>query len=265
MGEGLGVAKTIAVTGKGGVGKTLVSALTVKVLKKHASGPILALDADPDANLATVLGIAIDKTVGDLREETAKDIKSLPPGMSKSAYIEAGLHEVIVEGEKVDLMTMGRCEGPGCYCYVNNLLREFSDKLQAAYRWIVMDNEAGLEHLSRRTAARIDHLIVVVNESPLSLDCAARIDRITSDFEHGVARKHLLINNVGDEQRIESLRQKTAALDMEFLGSLPHDDGVEACVFEGRSLLELAQSPAVTEMARLMAETVLSSGCEAVL
>ena len=252
------MAKTIAVTGKGGVGKTLVSALTVRVLKEHASGAILAMDADPDANLATVLGIAMDRTVGDLREETAKDIKSLPPGMSKSAYIEAGLHEVIVEGEKVDLMTMGRCEGPGCYCYVNNLLREFSDKLQAAYRWIVMDNEAGLEHLSRRTAARIDHLIVVVNASPLSLDCAARIDGITADFGYGIARKHVLINNVVDEKRIEALRQRTSALDMEYLGSLPHDDGVEECIFEGRSLFDVMRGPAVTEMERLLLERVLS-------
>jgi len=205
----------------------MVSALIIKHLKDHADGPILALDADPDANLATVLGITLERTVGDLREETAKEIKNLPPGMSKSVYIEAGLHEVVVEGEKVDLITMGRSEGPGCYCYVNNLLRGFSDKLGASYEWIVMDNEAGMEHLSRRTAAHIDHLIVVVNESPLALDCAVRIDTLTADLKHGVGNKVLLVNNVMDARKVDMLKQKTADLDMAFLGSIPHDQALE--------------------------------------
>lgn len=246
------MARTIAVTGKGGTGKTVVSGLVIKYLKEHSDGPILALDADPDANLATVLDIEVEKTVGDLREDTVKKIKSLPAGMSKSTYIEAGLHEIVVETEKVDMITMGRSEGPGCYCYVNNLLRQFSDKLQDSYRWIVMDNEAGLEHLSRRTAARIDRLITVVNENPLSMDCARRIDSITNDLKHGVGRKLVLVNNLSDESRVGALRKKCGSLDMEFLGAIPRDPTLEQCIFSGQSLFELDQSPAVLKMNEVM-------------
>ena len=183
------MAKIIAVTGKGGTGKTVITALIIKWLKENASGPILALDADPDANLGTVLGIRADKTIGDMREDTLKEIKNLPAGMSKSAYIEAGLHQIVVENEKVDLITMGRPEGPGCYCYLNNLLREFADKMQASYEWVVMDNEAGLEHLSRRTASKIHSLLVVVNENPLSIDCAERIEKLVRELKNEINKK----------------------------------------------------------------------------
>jgi CO dehydrogenase maturation factor len=246
------MAKTIAVTGKGGTGKTVVAALIVKWLKENATGAVLAMDADPDANLATVLGMQVERTVGDLREETAKEIRNLPPGMSKSAYIEAGLHEVVVEGKKVDLITMGRSEGPGCYCYVNNLLRDFSDRLQSAYAWIVTDNEAGLEHLSRRTASRIDHLIVAINASPLSLDCAVRIDALTRDLSQGVGRKSVLVNDVTDERKVRLLQEKADRLAMEFLGAIPHDAVVEDAVFEGRSLFTLDETPAVATMGEIL-------------
>jgi len=246
------MAKIIAVTGKGGTGKTLVSALIVRHLKKHTPGPILALDADPDANLATVLAIPVDQTVGDLREETAKEIKDLPLGMSKSHYIEAGLHQVVVETEKVDLITMGRTEGPGCYCYVNNLLRDFSDKLQASYRWIVIDNEAGLEHLSRRTAARIDHLVAIVNDNPLSLDCARRIEEVTNDLKHGVGHKWVLINNVNGRERIDRVKERVDGLGMDLLGVLPYDEALDRIVFEQGSVLDLESGPAVDVIEDLM-------------
>jgi len=248
------MAKIYAVTGKGGTGKTVLSALIIRHLKNHATGPGLALDADPDSNLATVLGIPVEKTVGDLREETVKAVKDLPAGMSKSHYIEAGLHEIVVETEKVDLITMGRAEGPGCYCYVNNLLRQFSDKLQSSYDWIVVDNEAGLEHLSRRTATRIDQLFVVVNANPLSIECAGRIDEITADLQYGVSHKSLLANNVNDENMLAEIRRRTANLNMEFLGSVPHDAEMERMVFEGRSLFELDQSPAAARIDELMSQ-----------
>lgn len=177
------MARIIAVTGKGGTGKTTIAALIIRHLKKHANGPILALDADPDANLSTLLGISVEKTIGDLREETLKEIKNFPAGMSKHNYIEAGLHQLIVETEKMDIITMGRSEGPGCYCYINSLLRKFADDLQTAYEWVVMDNEAGLEHLSRRTASHVDHLLVVVNDNPLAIDCARRIDDLISGLD----------------------------------------------------------------------------------
>ncbi|GAJ03312.1 unnamed protein product, partial [marine sediment metagenome] len=231
----------------------MISALIIKYLKEHASGPILALDADPDSNLATVLGIPMEKTIGDLREQTLKEIKNLPAGMSKSGYIEAGLHEIIVETEKVDLITMGRSEGPGCYCYINNLLRKFADDLQSSYDWVVMDNEAGMEHLSRRTASKVDSLIVVVNQSPLSIDCAKRIVNLISDLKKEVARKYLLINFV-DENKIDSVRKKIEGIEIEYLGYVPHDAALEANIFNGDSFYNLDNTPAVLKIEEIMSK-----------
>ena len=245
------MAKTIVVAGKGGTGKTTTAALIVKHLKEHASGAILALDADPDANLATVLGIPVEKTIGDLREETLKEMKNFPPGMSKASYIEAGLHQIVVETKKVDLITMGRGEGPACYCYVNNLLRKFADYLMASYDWMVMDAEAGLEHLSRRTASRIDNLVVVVNENPLSIDCARRIADLLPTIKNAVGRK-LLVMNCVREDRIEIVKEKVAGLGMEYLGCIPYDAALEELVFNGESIYKLDGSPAVLKIDEIM-------------
>lgn len=245
------MAKTIAVTGKGGTGKTVVAALIIKWLKHNAAGPILALDADPDANLGTVLGIQIEKTIGDLREETLKEIKKLPAGMSKSAYIEAGLHQIIVENEKVDLITMGRPEGPGCYCYLNNLLREFADKMQASYEWVVMDNEAGLEHLSRRTTSKIHRLLVVINENPLSIDCAERIDKLVRELKNEIGVIYVVANSVNESQS-RQLKGKIDRLRMKYLGFIPYDQKIEELIFKRKSLFDLVNSEAFLKIDRIM-------------
>jgi len=245
------MAKVIAVTGKGGTGKTTVAALIVKWLKQHARGPILALDADPDANLATVLAVPLEKTIGDLREETVQEIKKLPVGMTKANYIQAGLHQVVVETPKVDFITMGRSEGPGCYCFVNTLLREFAEDLEDSYEWVVMDNEAGLEHLSRRTTAHVDHLVVVVNNSPLAVDCARRIQEVITSLKNEVLHKHVLFNGVS-ERRIEQLKLQLQQLGFGYLGCLPQDAAVEEQVFSGKSLYDLNGTPATSEMDEIM-------------
>jgi len=244
-------ATMIAVTGKGGVGKTTVAAMIIKWLKENASGPVLALDADPDANLATVLGINVEQTIGGLREEFLKKIKNFPPGMSKENYIEMGLHELIIETDKLDLITMGRGEGPGCYCFINNLLRKFSDDLLPSYDWAVMDNEAGMEHLSRRTASRVDHLIVVVNENPLSLDCARRIDDLLKDLERGVRNKYYLLNAVREE-RVQTVRERMEELSLAYLGAVPYDEALERLVFDGKPIFELQDGPASRAIREIM-------------
>lgn len=249
------MAQTIAVTGKGGVGKTTVAALVIRYLKEHTPGPILALDADPDCNLATLLGIEVETTIGDLREDVQRQIKDFPPGMSKENFVEAGLHEIIVETHKVDLITMGRGEGPGCYCFINNLLRKFADELSGAYRWMVMDNEAGLEHLSRRTASRIDHLLVVVNANPLSIDCATRIDRLLADLGRDVRGKYYVLNAVR-EGRAEAVREAMAGRSLECLGSIPRDEALEESLFRGESIYDLEASPAMCIIEELMRKIV---------
>ncbi len=243
--------EVIAVTGKGGVGKTTVAALIIRHLRAHATGPILALDADPVANLATVLGIPVEMSIGDLREDMLKSIKDFPPGMSKESYVEAGLHQLITETPKVDLITMGRGEGSGCYCFVNNLLKKFSDQLLPSYEWVVMDNEAGLEHLSRHTATRIDHLIVVVNENPLSLDCAKRINEILDEMKRDIRHRYFVVNAVRDS-RIDAVMAKMADLAFTCLGAIPRDEALDDAIFAGQSLYDLGDTPAVAAIDEIM-------------
>jgi len=245
------VSKLIAVTGKGGTGKTTTAALMIRHLKKCANGPILALDADPDANLATVLGIPVEKSIGDLREQTLKEMKNLPAGLSKSQYIEAGLHEIIAESEKIDLIAMGRSEGPGCYCFMNSLLRKFAEDLLPSYEWVVMDNEAGLEHLSRRTAARVDHLVIVINQSPLSVDCAVRIEELVRELKNEVAHRHLLLNAV-PAARMTTMLTRLEALESKLIGTVPADPALEDAVLAGHALLDMADGPAVASIAEIM-------------
>ncbi len=245
------MATTIAVTGKGGVGKTTVAALIVRHLKKKANGAILALDADPDSNLATVLGVEVETTIGDLREDVLRQMVDWPAGMSKQAYVEAGLHQIIVETPKVDLIAMGRGEGPGCYCFINNLLRKFADELMPAYEWVVMDNEAGMEHLSRRTASKIDHLIVVVDGGPLAIDSAKRIDRLLADLGRDVRGKYFVLNAVRPDRQAAVL-EKLADTDLEYLGSIPRDEALEEALFRGDPIYALEDTPAVGTMDDMM-------------
>jgi len=247
------MAVTFAISGKGGVGKTAVAALIVRWLKEHAPGPVLALDADPDSNLGDLLGMKVETTIGDLREEALKAMKSWPAGMSKEAYIQAGLHQLIVEGDGVDLIAMGRGEGGACYCYINNLLRKFAEDLLPSYRFLVMDNEAGMEHLSRRTTTNVDHLIVVVNENPMSIDCAGRIAAIAAEMKRDIRRRYFLVNGVRPE-RLARARERTAGLDLEYLGCIPYDSALEELVLNGQSIFDLDGGLAMEEMDRVMSK-----------
>ncbi|MFW6182114.1 MAG: AAA family ATPase [Spirochaetota bacterium] len=242
---------SIAVAGKGGTGKTTLAALLLCRLRSMGETPILAIDADPDSNLGTMLGIQPRQSIGELREEVLDEIKNFPPGMSKAAYVESGLHQIIEEADGFDLITMGRGEGSGCYCYLNSLIRKFSDDLFPSYRWVVMDNEAGLEHISRRTSANIDALVVVVGENPVSLNTARTIQQITDDPRCGISRRLVVMNMVRPE-REEQLRERLGELDMELVGSIPYDPEIEQAVFSGKPLTGLEETPAWESIDRLL-------------
>ena len=234
---------SIAVAGKGGTGKTTLAALIIRALISRKSGPVLVIDADPDSNLGTMLGITPAKSIGDLREESIRGLHNLGQGQTKAAYLEAGLNEVIAEAQGFDLIAMGRGEGPGCYCYLNNLIRSFSDNLMPSYAWVVMDNEAGLEHLSRRTSANIDILFVTVTESPQSVETARSIESLTRSIKNSISRKYVIANMVRPG-KLDLVKQRVSSLSFEFAGHIPRDPVVEDAQFEGKPLLGLERSMA---------------------
>jgi len=184
----------IAVAGKGGTGKTSITSLVIRYLIKNDSGPILAIDADPNANLGESLGLTVEGTVGSVLNSFQKDKIQIPSGMSKQAYLNYKLNEIIVESRGVDLVTMGRGEGPDCYCAPNLVLKNFTDSLAENYAYVVMDNEAGMEHLSRRTTQNIDALLIISNHSVKGVRTVARIRDLVSELKLVVKRQSVIIS-----------------------------------------------------------------------
>ena len=232
------MAKSIAVAGKGGTGKTTVAGLLVRHLCELDMGPVLAIDADPDSNLGTMLGVEVKQSIGELREEVLESLKNFPAGISKADYVQSGLHQIIEENECFDLVTMGRGEGAGCYCYLNLLIRKFSEELFPLYNWIVMDNEAGLEHISRRTTYNIDALLVVVNDNPIAINTANTISRIISQLKNEIKHIYVITNMVREERKKELLK-RIEDLKMTNLGDIPFDQKLSDAVFSGESLLSV--------------------------
>jgi len=180
--------KVIAVTGKGGVGKTTVAALMVRLLVEAGQGPVLAVDADPNLNLNAALGVPVAETVGDVREEGLDRAANLPGGMAKSEFLRLRVQQALVEAKGFDLLAMGRPEGPGCYCFANSILRACVDQIGKQYAYLVIDCEAGLEHLSRRTAGDVDVLVILSDLSVRGLDTAARVLELVSELKTKVGK-----------------------------------------------------------------------------
>jgi len=245
---------TIAVAGKGGTGKSTLAALMILKLVKNGKGAVLAVDADPNVNLNGLLGIEMHQTVGGLREETLKVIKKgdFPAGMSKSMYLKLGLEECLIEDKGLDLLAMGRQEGPGCYCLVNSILREFLDSISRNYRYVVIDNEAGMEHLSRRTTRDVNMLLLVSDDNPVSLRSAGNISRMGKELDLSISKKYLILNNVRETIPLH-LEKEIEENDLTFLAKIPQDEFVSSLSKEGRSLKDLPEnSPALRSVANLL-------------
>ena len=245
---------SIALAGKGGSGKTSIASLIIRYLKENGSGPILAIDADPNANLGESLGLEVQQTVGLVLDKFQGDKIEIPPGMTKEVYLEYKLNEVIIEDEKFDLVTMGRGEGPECYCYPNLILRKFADRLAGNYAYVVMDNEAGLEHLSRRTTQNVDELLIITNPTVKGVRTVARIKDIVAQLKLRVRRQSVIINPAPSQ--LDPLVEKELfRLEIEPVASIPLDEEVYQCDVELRPLLELPDSSrAVTAVNDLMAK-----------
>jgi len=242
---------TIAVSGKGGVGKTTVAALLARVLRERGSGAVLAVDADPNSCLADYLGLAVDENIGSVREEVIDNISKIPPGMTKERWISLRVQDCIVESKGLDLIELGRPEGPGCYCYINNILREYEVSVHRNYRYVVIDNEAGMEHLSRRSTQPLDYLLVISDLSIPGLKAAGRIHELSGELNIVTKKKGLILNRTDGRERVET-HPKVEETGLEVLGTLPVDQALGQVGFTEGSLLDIPDdSPAVTAVRTL--------------
>ena len=221
--------KTIAVAGKGGVGKTLISGLLARWLVDNGGGPVLAVDADANANLHEVLGMEPGQSVGAIREEMKELAGQVPAGMTKAQFLEYKIETALVEGDRLDLLVMGRPEGPGCYCYANNLLRDILGKLTGHYKFVVIDNEAGMEHLSRRLMQSVDLLLVISDPSLRGIDTACRLSRVPREVQTRVGRTVAVVNRVGPGGLRDEARQRLEAAGLELVATIPEDAAVARC------------------------------------
>lgn len=258
---------TIALAGKGGVGKTTISAMVIKYLVQNQDGAVLAIDADPSSNLNMVLGLDLEWTVGDIREDMLNQVKqslvaggaamgTLNGGISKHEYLDYQIRTSLSEGENFDLIAMGRSEGPGCYCAVNHNLREVIDSISKNYRYIIIDNEAGMEHLSRRTTRDVQHLLIVSDPSQRGLVAAERINSFKGELDINIENTYLILNRLTGEMP-ESLLKKIENFGIPFLGHIPNDENLVAFELNGRPLVELGNSSISYQIISNMMEKVL--------
>jgi CO dehydrogenase maturation factor len=237
------MAFSIALAGKGGTGKTTLAGLLVKYLLHHHKQPVLAVDADSNSNLNEVLGVPVSDTLGNAREEMKKG--QVPSGMTKDVFMSMKLEQAVAESEGFDLISMGRPEGSGCYCAANSLLTGFLEKLVGNYPYIVMDNEAGMEHVSRLTTKNVDVLLLVADPSRRGLQAALRIDALARELNIGVGKSRLVINQAKEPPSREAL-ELIAQAGVELAGTVPDDPAVYDHDFRGVPTIRMpADSPSV--------------------
>jgi len=246
------MSKLIAVTGKGGVGKTIVSALLVKKLLSAGKSPVLAIDADPNSCLDAALGVRVTETVGRAREN-AKLPAGAGPNVSKRELLRIKLEQALVEAKGFDLIAMGRPEGEGCYCYANNVLKDIIAEISSQYPYVVLDNEAGLENLSRRIVQKVDLMILASDASNAGLQTLLRLHELAGEMNMSYGKLALVINKLRDGNlpgRMEEIREKTRA---DLVIGLPDDGEIAAFAEASRSFLEIPETnPVYVKVGELM-------------
>lgn len=244
---------SVAVAGKGGTGKTTLSALLIRCLKEMDFRPILAVDADPNSTLAEALGVESGKPLAEIREEGSSPEGSPASGVGRVRAVEDEIQRAITEADGFDLVTMGRPEGPRCYCYVNNLLRKSLGDLSRNYAAMVLDNEAGMEHLSRRTTNNVDFLVMVVNPALPAIRAARRILDLSRQLPVSIGHRVLLVNRLGPEGAAEEIGRQLAGFDVQRLADVPQDDELEHAGAVGRDVFSLPeQSPALIAVRKVV-------------
>ena len=247
------MAFTIAVSGKGGTGKTTLTGMVINYLVKKGKKPILAVDADANANLHEVLGVEVSKTIGEAREQMKKDV---PVGMTKDIWFEMQVQQAVIEEKDYDLIVMGRPEGPGCYCAANSLARRFIDVLTQNYKYVVIDNEAGMEHLSRLTTQNVDLLFVVSDPTVRGIRTAGRILEVVRELGLNIKDLALIVNRVQGEfdPKMEKLVEE---IGLKLAGILPADETIAQFDLEGKPTIRLPDdTPAVVAAEKIFEEWI---------
>jgi CO dehydrogenase maturation factor len=242
------MAKTIAVSGKGGVGKTTVAGLIITRMVAAGARPVLAVDADPNTCLDAVLGLKVEKSVGTVREE-AREIagQGMSGGMAKQELLELKIEESLVEADDFDLIAMGRSEGPGCYCYANNVLKKVIGQIADQYPWMVLDNEAGMENLSRRIIQKVECLIMVTDPSRLGFDTVRRLHAITGEMGIESRRLCLVVNRLRREVLPAGSKELALAIGADPIIGIPYDEELALIAEKGGDLKELPEGNPVAE------------------
>jgi len=238
------MALTIAVSGKGGSGKTTFSAMMMRSLIERAPGKaVLGVDADSNSCLGITLGAELVGTVADIRDQ-ARALKPSNAGMDRLRTVEYGIQQSLTEAQGFDLLTMGRPEGPDCYCAVNNMLRKFLDELGSQYQFVVIDNEAGMEHLSRRTTNNVDMLCIVAEPNAVGEVTARRIYQLVEKLPIVVKKTGLVWNRTGNDKKLDGI---------DILGHIPYDEAVSDASMQGKTVFDLdAASPALVAAGRIV-------------
>ena len=245
---------TVAIAGKGGTGKTTITGLIVDDLLKQKRGSILAVYADPNANLDTVLGVEPQENIGRIIDSIAKNPSIVPVGMSKDEYINYQIQTSLSESNGFDLLVMGRPEGPGCYCYANNVLRQNIQRLIDDYDFVVIDNEAGMEHFSRRTTRSADCLVIISNYSVVGIRTAKNISNLIKELNLSIRREVLVVNRLKEKDDIVEAQIKDSGI--EYVGSIPESKDLLELNLKGLPITALKQDSKIWEKIERIGEKI---------
>lgn len=240
------MATTIAISGKGGSGKTTLSAMIIRALIEQSAGSILAVDADPNSCLALTMGVEVEGTIAEIREQSRN--KKNNDGMDRSRFFEYGIQSIVAEANGFDLLTMGHPEGPSCYCAANNLLRQYVDGLSNSYDFVILDNEAGMEHLSRRTTNHVDLLCIVAEPTVIGEVTAKRIAQLVSNLPIKVKQSGVIWNRADNAIALDGIEE---------LGCIPYDQGLYDTSRESKTIFDLDKdNPAFMAVKEILAKNL---------
>jgi CO dehydrogenase maturation factor len=241
------VSKHIAIAGKGGTGKTTLAAMLIRYLVEAGKGSILAVDADFNSTLNDALGLQVEATIANILADAKQN--KVPTGMTKDVFIELKLHQALIETRDYDLLVMGGPQGPGCYCFPSEILKRGLETLDQNYDYMVIDNEAGMEHISRKTIEKIDTLLVISDATAKGVRTAGRIFGLAQRLQIRIGAAYLIVTRIDDPAPLE---KEIAATGLKLLGAIPDDPLVTEYDLQGKPLLDLpADSPAVSASSNL--------------